>query len=303
MLGSGAGGGVPQWNCGCRRLSRGPARATGARRQRHAGRRGRLGGRIETWLLVGASPDLRQQIADVPAAASAVRPDATRPMLRRRAGQRGRGRDRGPARAAGRRRPSRCSRAPPPAGRCSATIRSSACSIRASCRRIAGRSRHADGLRLRPDPDPAADARGRCPLYQEEPRRAARARAGGDVTPPGSTRGMGAAVIVAPGCAEITDEVRATARAGRSPCCSTARCSRDDEMIAAGPRQQDGCGWDTADSGSGRIAGAPSASLPAQNLRPSQRPDPMLLGGSPEREGGRARPASRWRTMEWRSGS
>lgn len=60
VLGSGAGGGIPQWNCGCRlcRLAR-----AGDPRIRPATQAGlAVSANGEDWVLVGASPDLRQQI-------------------------------------------------------------------------------------------------------------------------------------------------------------------------------------------------------------------------------------------------
>lgn len=67
VLGSGAGGGFPQWNCSCPNcagLRAGTLRAT-ARTQSSLA----VGERPDAadWLLVNASPDLRAQIADCPA--------------------------------------------------------------------------------------------------------------------------------------------------------------------------------------------------------------------------------------------
>ncbi|HEX4260669.1 MAG TPA: pyrroloquinoline quinone biosynthesis protein PqqB [Acetobacteraceae bacterium] len=68
VIGSAAGGGFPQWNCACRlcRLCRAgdprirPATQVGVAVSADAG---------HSWLLVGASPDLRQQIVATPALA------------------------------------------------------------------------------------------------------------------------------------------------------------------------------------------------------------------------------------------
>ncbi|RDW12400.1 pyrroloquinoline quinone biosynthesis protein PqqB [Paracoccus thiocyanatus] len=70
ILGSGAGGGVPQWNCGCRNCE--------------AARDGRIPAMSQSgiavsadgrdWALVNASPDLRQQLAG----AAALRPQGLR---------------------------------------------------------------------------------------------------------------------------------------------------------------------------------------------------------------------------------
>ncbi len=65
VLGSAAGGGFPQWNCGCTlcRLARlGDPRVRPATQVSVAAT-----GDGEAWLLIGASPDLRQQLALTPA--------------------------------------------------------------------------------------------------------------------------------------------------------------------------------------------------------------------------------------------
>ncbi|CAM3232019.1 pyrroloquinoline quinone biosynthesis protein B [Paracoccus aminovorans] len=63
ILGSGAGGGVPQWNCGCRNCD--------AARQGHIPAMSQSGIAVSAngrdWALVNASPDLRQQLAATPA--------------------------------------------------------------------------------------------------------------------------------------------------------------------------------------------------------------------------------------------
>jgi pyrroloquinoline quinone biosynthesis protein B len=64
VLGSAAGGGFPQWNCGCRlcRLVR-----EGDKRVRPATQASvAVSGDGEDWLIVGASPDLRQQLVQTP---------------------------------------------------------------------------------------------------------------------------------------------------------------------------------------------------------------------------------------------
>ncbi|WP_158922856.1 pyrroloquinoline quinone biosynthesis protein PqqB [Acidisphaera sp. S103] len=64
MLGSAAGGGFPQWNCGCRQCS---LARTGDSRVRPATQASvAVTGNGENWLLIGASPDLRQQISQSP---------------------------------------------------------------------------------------------------------------------------------------------------------------------------------------------------------------------------------------------
>src|SRR5580704_12137390 len=64
VLGAAAGGGFPQWNCGCRlcRLARaGDPRVRPATQASVA-----VSGDGENWILVGASPALRQQILQTP---------------------------------------------------------------------------------------------------------------------------------------------------------------------------------------------------------------------------------------------
>jgi pyrroloquinoline quinone biosynthesis protein B len=64
VLGSAAGGGFPQWNCGCRLCSlvrHGDPRVRPATQASVA-----VSGDGEGWLIVGASPDLRQQISQTP---------------------------------------------------------------------------------------------------------------------------------------------------------------------------------------------------------------------------------------------
>jgi pyrroloquinoline quinone biosynthesis protein B len=64
VLGAAAGGGFPQWNCACRQCAW--ARA-GDHRVRPASQASlAVSADDETWLIVGASPDLRQQIGATP---------------------------------------------------------------------------------------------------------------------------------------------------------------------------------------------------------------------------------------------
>ena len=64
MLGSAAGGGFPQWNCGCRlcRL----ARAQDPRVRPATQASVAVTGNGTEWIIVGASPDLREQISQTP---------------------------------------------------------------------------------------------------------------------------------------------------------------------------------------------------------------------------------------------
>lgn len=59
VLGAAAGGGFPQWNCGCANCARARAGDPAARPRTQASLAVSAG---QGWLLVGASPDLRQQI-------------------------------------------------------------------------------------------------------------------------------------------------------------------------------------------------------------------------------------------------
>lgn len=63
VLGSAAGGGLPQWNCNCAGCR--TARTTPALRNGQCALAASADG--ENWFLVNASPDLRQQILDTPA--------------------------------------------------------------------------------------------------------------------------------------------------------------------------------------------------------------------------------------------
>ncbi len=67
VLGSAAGGGFPQWNCGCRHCAL--ARAGDPRAKPRTQVSVAVSADGESWLLVGASPDLRQQILENPAMA------------------------------------------------------------------------------------------------------------------------------------------------------------------------------------------------------------------------------------------
>ena len=63
ILGTAAGGGVPQWNCGCDncRDARSGALDIGGNQASVA-----VSADGEHWFLINASPDLRQQIANTP---------------------------------------------------------------------------------------------------------------------------------------------------------------------------------------------------------------------------------------------
>jgi pyrroloquinoline quinone biosynthesis protein B len=65
ILGAAAGGGFPQWNCGCGNCRRARTGDPAARKRTQAGIAVSADG--ESWLLVNASPDLREQIGATPA--------------------------------------------------------------------------------------------------------------------------------------------------------------------------------------------------------------------------------------------
>lgn len=65
VLGAGAGGGFPQWNCGCALCQR--ARAGDPRAPARSQASAVFSADRRQWLVVGASPDLRQQILATPA--------------------------------------------------------------------------------------------------------------------------------------------------------------------------------------------------------------------------------------------
>src|ERR1700733_9478432 len=64
ILGSGAGGGFPQWNCNCRNCAAVRAGKPGFRARTQSSLAVSRDG--SSWLLLNASPDLRQQIAAAP---------------------------------------------------------------------------------------------------------------------------------------------------------------------------------------------------------------------------------------------
>ncbi|WP_438290705.1 pyrroloquinoline quinone biosynthesis protein PqqB [Streptomyces sp. HUAS TT7] len=65
VLGTAAGGGVPQWNCACPGCA--GARAHPRRRRRHASLAVRSGGPGSRWHIVNAGPDIADQIESAPA--------------------------------------------------------------------------------------------------------------------------------------------------------------------------------------------------------------------------------------------
>ena len=67
VLGSAAGGGFPQWNCNCRNCAAVRAGTPGFRARTQSSLAVSRDG--VNWVLLNASPDLRQQINDTPAAA------------------------------------------------------------------------------------------------------------------------------------------------------------------------------------------------------------------------------------------
>lgn len=62
VLGAAAGGGLPQWNCGCQNCAMARSSASGLRPQTQSSLAVSLDGL--TWAILNASPDIRQQIND-----------------------------------------------------------------------------------------------------------------------------------------------------------------------------------------------------------------------------------------------
>jgi pyrroloquinoline quinone biosynthesis protein B len=65
ILGSGAGGGVPQWNCGCRNCA--DARSGSATVESRTQTSVAVSADDDRWFLIGVSPDVRQQLSAFPA--------------------------------------------------------------------------------------------------------------------------------------------------------------------------------------------------------------------------------------------
>ncbi|MEU7577011.1 pyrroloquinoline quinone biosynthesis protein PqqB [Streptomyces sp. NPDC041068] len=77
VLGTAAGGGLPQWNCACPVCT--GARAHPERRRRHAALAVHAG--EDRWYLVNATPDIGDQIESTPALRPSTGPDARRTPL------------------------------------------------------------------------------------------------------------------------------------------------------------------------------------------------------------------------------
>jgi pyrroloquinoline quinone biosynthesis protein B len=273
VLGSAAGGGFPQWNCGCRQCAL--ARAGDPRAKPRTQASVALSGDGESWLLVGASPDLRQQILQNPAMAP------------------------------------RAARHSPIAGvvLVSADIDGIAGLLvlreQQPFRIFAPRStlRIMDENRLFASLDPALVQRvpieagvpvatgfgltltllempGKIPLYEED-RTAAMAQAA--ITYAARIEGSGRTAIVAPACAEITDGVLDTLR-GADVLFFDGTLFTDDEMIKAGlgPKTGRRMGHVSVAGPQGSLAGL--ASHPGRRIFVHiNNSNPMLLEDSPER--------------------
>ncbi len=273
VLGSGAGGGFPQWNCSCRlcRLVRAGDRRLKPRTQASVA----VTADGSNFLLVGASPDLRQQIAGAPAlhpgmgrrdspifgvALVSADVDGVAGLLVLREGH------------------AFTVFAPPPL----IEVLSANPIFGVLDPALVGRVPVAPsvptdcgyGLTLTVLPMP-----GKVPLYLEE--RGAR-HAEPAATFAARIDAGGRSLIVAPGCARITDEVRAMlARADAVLFDGTV--FTDDEMIAAGVGAKTG-----ARMGHVAMTG-PDGSLARLASLPGRRvffhinnTNPVLLDGSPE---------------------
>ncbi len=274
ILGSGAGGGVPQWNCSCRICGLARARDPRVRSRTQASVAVTADG--SNYLLVGASPDLRQQILGAPA----LRPrtagrdspifgvvlvsadvDGIAGLLLLREGQ------------------AFTVFAPPPLLDQLAANPIFGVLDPALVGRVPVRPGEpaacGHGLTLTMLPMP-----GKVPLYEED-RSAARAEPA--ATYAARIDAGGRSLIVAPGCARITDEVQATL-AQADAVLFDGTVFTDDEMIAAGVGTKTG-------SRMGHVAmTGPDGSLARLASLPGRRiffhinnTNPVLLEGSPER--------------------
>jgi pyrroloquinoline quinone biosynthesis protein B len=275
VLGAAAGGGFPQWNCGCANCVRARSGDPAARPRTQASVAVSADG--ARWLIVGASPDLRQQILANPVLAPApgtrdspiagvvlvsADVDGLAGLLVLREQQRFR------------------IFAPAAILRILADNRLFASLDESLVERVAitpdapfdtglGVS-----LTLRAMP-------GKVPLYQEAERSAAAAAAA--ATYAARLESTGRVVIVAPGCAELTDAVVQNL-ADADVLFFDGTLFRDDEMIAAGLSWKTGrrMGHVSVSGPDGALARL--ASLKARKIFVHiNNSNPMLLDDSPER--------------------
>jgi pyrroloquinoline quinone biosynthesis protein B len=274
VLGSAAGGGFPQWNCGCRlcELARaGDGRARPATQASVA-----VSCDSGGWLLVGASPDLRQQIQDNPQlhprlegryspiaslALIGADIDAIAGLLVLR--------ERQPLKIY----------APRPildllAANCVFDVLDPALVQRVEITPLQP-TPCGGGMTLTLLPMP-----GKVPLYLED--RAATQPEPGP-TYAALVHGSGRSIIVAPACADITEAVRAQLRQA-DVLFFDGTLFDDDEMIAAGVGQKTGRRMGHVPIGGPDGSLARLADLPGRRIfLHINNTNPILLAGSPER--------------------
>jgi pyrroloquinoline quinone biosynthesis protein B len=273
VLGSAAGGGFPQWNCGCSLCALARAGDPRARPRTQVGMAATADGLH--WLLIGASPDLRQQILQTPALAPrAPRHSPIAGVVLVSADIDGLAglltlREQQPLRIF----------APAPILRILAENRLFAALDPALVERVAitpGEPMQTEGgltLTLLEMP-------GKIPLYHED-----RAAAAAETAATYAARldSAGRTAIIAPACADITETVLAKLAAAHV-LFFDATLYRDDEMILAGAGHKTGrrmghvslCGPDGALA---RLAGLTARRI----FFHINNTNPILLDGSPER--------------------
>ncbi len=273
VLGSAAGGGFPQWNCGCALCNLARAGDPRARPRTQVGVA--VSANAQSWLLVGASPDLRQQILDNPELAPtgprhspiagvvlvSADVDGLAGLLVLREQQRLR------------------LWAPAPILRIIAENRLFAALDPALVDKIeiAPGERVDTGLGLTLT---LLEMPGKVPLYEED--------RGSASAQPASTyaarlEGAGRTAVIAPACARVTDDVLERLR-GADLLLFDGTLFTDDEMVRAGLGQKTG-------QRMGHIAvSGPDGSLARLSGLPARRvyfhinnTNPMLLAGSAER--------------------
>ncbi len=274
VLGAAAGGGFPQWNCACRlcNLVRdGDPRVSPATQASVA-----VSASPNRWLIVGASPDLRQQILDIPAlrpASSAPRSSPIAGVVLLSADVDGIGglivlRERQPLRVFG----------PAPildVIRANSVFGVLDPALVEQVELTPDVPLHCDGLELTLLPMP-----GKVPLYLEN-----RASAAPEPGPAYAARirASGRSVVVAPACAVLDETVLARLR-GHDAVFFDGTLFEDDEMIRAGVGEKTGRRM-------GHVPiGGPDGSLERLASLPGRRiflhinnTNPILLRGSPER--------------------
>ena len=279
VLGAAAGGGFPQWNSACPVGRRAWQRDPAARWRTQCSLA--LSADGERWVLLNASPDLRQQILATPALHPQARP-APQPDRRGRADQRRRRSRRRPAALCARARPSRCT----PRGAILAVLaeqpdlrraQSRVRRARASPDRSSSRSRStAGGSTVVPFAVP-----GKVPLYLEDDAPAIGAETE-DTIGLELRAGAGERAFFIP--AARASRRRSPARLrGAALVLFDGTLWRDDEMIRSGTGAKTGArmGHMSIIGPDGTLAAFATARRTAQDLHPHQQhqPDPARRFG------------------------